>query len=109
MAKLTSLEDLIDKMRQQMAAMNQLLDSMPGEQRSQLEEMMRNLAQDPGLQEARSAVDIPVVGYGETSMLTARMLGGSVAFEEPDRGTKIVLVAPLHMLRPSKEKRAAAG
>jgi uncharacterized protein with von Willebrand factor type A (vWA) domain len=55
-----SLEDLIERMRQQMAAMNQLLESMPGEQRSQLEEIMRNLAQDPGLQEqmARLAENI---------------------------------------------------
>jgi uncharacterized protein with von Willebrand factor type A (vWA) domain len=49
-----SLDDLIERMRQQMAAMNQLMESMPGEQRSQLEEMMRNLAQDPGLQEQMS-------------------------------------------------------
>jgi uncharacterized protein with von Willebrand factor type A (vWA) domain len=55
-----SLDDLIERMRQQMAAMNQLMESMPGEQRSQLEEMMRNLAQDPGLQEqmARLAENI---------------------------------------------------
>lgn len=46
-----SLDDLIERMRQQMAAMNQLMESMPGEQRSQLEEMMRSLTQDPGLQE----------------------------------------------------------
>jgi uncharacterized protein with von Willebrand factor type A (vWA) domain len=46
-----SIEDLIERMRQQMAAMNQLMESMPGEQRSQLEEMMRALSQDPGLQE----------------------------------------------------------
>lgn len=30
---------------------------------------------DPGLREARSMVDIPVVGLGETSMLTACMMG----------------------------------
>ncbi len=30
---------------------------------------------DPGLREARSMVDIPVVGLGETSMLTACMVG----------------------------------
>ena len=55
-----SLDELIERMRQQMAAMNQLMESMPGEQRSQLEEMMRSLAQDPGLQEqmARLAENI---------------------------------------------------
>jgi uncharacterized protein with von Willebrand factor type A (vWA) domain len=47
---INSIEELIERMAQQMAAMNQLLDSMPADQRSQLEEMMRNLAQDPGLQ-----------------------------------------------------------
>jgi uncharacterized protein with von Willebrand factor type A (vWA) domain len=46
-----SLEELIEQMRQQMAAMNQLMESMPADQRSQLEEMMRNISQDPGLQE----------------------------------------------------------
>jgi len=42
--------------------------------------------QDPGLREARSLVDIPVVGYGETSMHVACMLGdrfGIVAFNRP--------------------------
>src|SRR5690606_34807419 len=39
----------------------------------------------------------------------ARMLGGNIAFEEPGQGTRVVLTAPLHMLRPSKEKRVAAS
>ncbi len=39
----------------------------------------------------------------------ARMLGGNVAFEEPGKGTRIVLTAPLHMLKQSKEKRMAVG
>lgn len=39
----------------------------------------------------------------------ARMLGGNIAFEEPGQGTRVVLTAPLHMLRPSKEKRVAVG
>lgn len=30
---------------------------------------------EPALRETRSVIDIPVVGYGESSMLTARMLG----------------------------------
>src|SRR5205085_3547810 len=30
---------------------------------------------EPMLRETRSVVDIPVLGYGESSMLTARMLG----------------------------------
>ncbi|MDQ2683047.1 MAG: VWA domain-containing protein [Chloroflexota bacterium] len=46
-----SIEDLIERMRQQMAAMQQLMQSMPADQRSQLQEMMQNIASDPGLQE----------------------------------------------------------
>jgi allantoin racemase len=34
---------------------------------------------DPGLREARSMVDIPVLGLGETSMLTACMMGSKFA------------------------------
>ena len=34
---------------------------------------------DPGLREARSMVDIPVLGLGETSMLTACMMGNRFA------------------------------
>ncbi len=34
---------------------------------------------DPGLREARSMVDIPVLGLGETSMLTACMMGSRFA------------------------------
>ena len=30
---------------------------------------------EPALRETRSLIDIPVVGYGESAMLTARMLG----------------------------------
>jgi uncharacterized protein with von Willebrand factor type A (vWA) domain len=46
-----SLDDLIERMRQQMAAMNQLMESMSPEQRQQLQEMMEAIARDPGLQE----------------------------------------------------------
>ena len=34
----------------------------------------------------------------------ARMLGGTINFEEPNPGTRIVLSAPLHLLRQSKDK-----
>ena len=33
----------------------------------------------------------------------ARMLGGTISFEEPGQGTRIVLSAPLHLLRRAKE------
>jgi len=36
--------------------------------------------QDPALEEARSLVDIPVVGYGESAMHFACLLGGRFAF-----------------------------
>jgi signal transduction histidine kinase len=38
----------------------------------------------------------------------ARMLGGTINFEEPNPGTRIVLSAPLHLLRQSKEKLSRA-
>jgi signal transduction histidine kinase len=34
----------------------------------------------------------------------ARMLGGTISFEEPGPGTRVVLSAPLHLLRPPKGK-----
>jgi two-component system, NarL family, sensor histidine kinase UhpB len=37
------------------------------------------------------------------------MLGGSIAFEEPGQGTRIVLSAPLNLLRQGKERRMAAS
>jgi signal transduction histidine kinase len=38
----------------------------------------------------------------------ARMLGGTINFEEPGPGTRIVLSAPLHLLRQSKDKMRKA-
>jgi len=49
-----SLEDLIEHMRQQTAAMQQLMDSMSQEQRSELQGMMQAIMQDPGLQQEMS-------------------------------------------------------
>lgn len=46
-----SLEDLIEHMRQQTAAMQQLMDSMSAEQRAELQGMMQAIMQDPGLQD----------------------------------------------------------
>jgi uncharacterized protein with von Willebrand factor type A (vWA) domain len=46
-----SLEDLIERMRQQTAAMQQLMDSMDPGQRDQLQGMMQAIMQDPGLQQ----------------------------------------------------------
>ncbi|MEZ4507272.1 MAG: VWA domain-containing protein [Thermomicrobiales bacterium] len=49
-----SLEDLIEHMRQQTAAMQQLMDSMSQEQRSELQGIMQAIMQDPGLQQEMS-------------------------------------------------------
>ena len=38
----------------------------------------------------------------------ARMLGGTVSFDEPGKGTRIVLIAPLTVVRQSKEKMRRA-
>lgn len=49
--RIRSLEDLIEHMRQQTAAMQQLMDSMSQEQRSELQGLMQAIMQDPGLQQ----------------------------------------------------------
>jgi uncharacterized protein with von Willebrand factor type A (vWA) domain len=49
-----SLEDLLEHMRRQMAAMNQLMESMTPDQRGQLQSMMEAIMQDPGIQEEMS-------------------------------------------------------
>ncbi len=49
-----SLDDLLEHMQRQMAAMNQVMESMSAEQRSQLDSMMQAIMQDPGLQEQMS-------------------------------------------------------
>lgn len=46
-----SLEDLVEHMRQQTAAMQQLLESMSPEQQQQLQGMMQAVMQDPGIQQ----------------------------------------------------------
>lgn len=56
-----------------------------------------------GLAQRRPGLGLKIMEY------RARMLGGDVVFEEPGRGTRIVLTAPLQMLKPPKEKRLAVG
>ncbi len=51
-----------------------------------------------GLAQGRPGMGLKIMEY------RARMLGGTIAFEEPGAGTKIVLSAPLHLLRQSKDK-----
>ncbi len=45
-----SLDDLLQRMQQQMAAMQQLMESMTPEQRAQLQGLMQAILEDPGLQ-----------------------------------------------------------
>ena len=52
-----------------------ILDSVLEAEQSGFDAVAIGNMLDPGLREARSMVDIPVVGLGETSMLTACMLG----------------------------------
>jgi two-component system, NarL family, sensor histidine kinase UhpB len=56
-----------------------------------------------GLAQGRPGMGLKIMEY------RARMLAGHISFEEPGRGTRIVLSAPLHLLKQAKEKRAAAG
>src|ERR1700694_2373864 len=44
-----SLDDLIEQLQQKQAQMQSMLDSMSGEQRRQLMDLMQSLVQDPGL------------------------------------------------------------
>jgi PAS domain S-box-containing protein len=55
-----------------------------------------------GLAQGRPGMGLKIMEY------RARMLGGSINFEEPGAGTRIVLSAPLHLLRQSKEKKRLA-
>ena len=55
-----------------------------------------------GLAQGKPGLGLKIMEY------RARMLGGKVAFEEPTRGTKIVLTAPLHLLKPAKDKKRLA-
>lgn len=58
-----------------------------------------------GLAQGRPGMGLKIMEY------RARMLGGTVAFEEPGVGTRIVLTAPLSVLRQSRktERQAASG
>lgn len=55
-----------------------------------------------GLAHGRPGMGLKIMEY------RARMLGGTINFEEPGAGTKIVLTAPLSLLRQSRQKRMAS-
>jgi signal transduction histidine kinase len=51
-----------------------------------------------GLAQGQPGMGLKIMEY------RARMLGGTISFEEPGAGTRIVLAAPLHLLRPSRDR-----
>lgn len=59
---------------------NQILKNVLRAERERFDVVLIGVLQDPGLREARSIVDLPVLGYGEVSMLTACMLGERFSF-----------------------------
>jgi two-component system, NarL family, sensor histidine kinase UhpB len=56
-----------------------------------------------GLAQGRPGMGLKIMEY------RARMLGGAINFEEPGAGTRIVLSAPLNLLRQSKDKLKRAS
>jgi allantoin racemase len=59
---------------------NQILRNILRAEREGFDAVLIGVLQDPGLREARSIVDIPVLGYGEVSMLAACTLGDRFSF-----------------------------
>lgn len=59
---------------------NQILANVLRAEREGFDAVILGVLQDPALREAKSIVDIPVVGYGEASMLAALMLGSRFTF-----------------------------
>jgi Asp/Glu/hydantoin racemase len=58
----------------------QIIENVRRAERDGFDAVIIGVLQDPGLQVARSVVDIPVIGYGEVSMLTACMHGSRFSF-----------------------------
>lgn len=58
----------------------QILENVRRAEREGFDAVIIGVLQDSALREARSIVDIPVLGYGEVSMLTACMHGSRFAF-----------------------------
>ncbi len=59
---------------------NQIVENVRRAEREGFDVVIIGALQDLGLQIARSVVDIPVIGYGEVSMLTAVTLGSRFSF-----------------------------
>jgi PAS domain S-box-containing protein len=65
--------------------------------------LQRSIADDgiglsAGLAQGRPGMGLKIMEY------RARMLGGTIAFEEPGAGTRIVISAPLNLLRQPRDK-----
>jgi allantoin racemase len=58
----------------------QIIENVRRAEREGFDAVIIGVLQDSGLKEARSVVDIPVLGYGEVSMLTACMHGSRFTF-----------------------------
>jgi Asp/Glu/hydantoin racemase len=58
----------------------QIIENVRRAEREGFDAVIIGVLQDPGLAEARTVVDIPVIGYGEVSMLTACMHGSRFTF-----------------------------
>ena len=59
---------------------NQILANVLRAEREGFDAVILGVLQDPAIREAKSIVDIPVVGYAEASMVTACMLGSRFTF-----------------------------
>lgn len=57
-----------------------ILENIRQAEREGFDAVILGVLQDPAIKVARSIVDIPVLGYGEVSMLTACMLGSRFTF-----------------------------
>jgi allantoin racemase len=57
-----------------------ILENVRQAEREGFDAVILGVLQDPAIKVARSIVDIPVLGYGEVSMLTASMLGSRFSF-----------------------------
>ncbi|MGE0801315.1 MAG: aspartate/glutamate racemase family protein [Lautropia sp.] len=59
---------------------SQIIENVRRAEHEGFDAVIIGVLQDPAIQVARTVVDIPVIGYGEVSMLTACMLGSRFSF-----------------------------
>lgn len=78
--------------RQETAVAKRIVEA----ERSGADVAIIGVMQDPGLDLARSMCQIPVIGYGETSMHTACMLGSTFSFVAINPPMTVVLERQIH-------------